>query len=103
MPPGSDISFFVGGGDGDVHSLHTPDTSYAEGAEGSEEIFLVDWDAVGLGVVFWGLEEAETDLGMEDADFEDGTEADACGWCHVCHCVEDHLCGFEETAICEGA
>lgn len=87
----------------DVHSLHTPYTCYAESAESSEEIFLVNWDAVGLGIVFWGFEETETDLGMEDADFEDGTEADAFGRCHICHCVEDHLCCFEETAIGKGA
>jgi hypothetical protein len=85
------------------HTFHAPYTCDAESTEGGEEIFLVDWDAVFLSIVFWGLEEAETDVAVEHSDFEDGAESDSGGGCHICHCVEDHLGCFEETAVCKGA
>jgi hypothetical protein len=42
-------------------------------------------------------------VAVEHTDFEDGAESDSSGGCHICHCVEDHLGCFEETAVCKGA
>src|SRR5579859_1203156 len=68
MSPSRNISFLILLRNINLHPFHTPNTSHTKRPQRSQQVFLINWNAEFMSIVFCGTEKTQTNVAVQHSD-----------------------------------